>query len=165
MKDVTILVHGFIGDPINTWGKPNELRDNPRFNAIMTSYSMAPRRRSMATRRRSMMIATKLDRALSRLEENYRTVTLLARTAPRHANLAESRDGISGKATLRDISRCDVHASQRECVAAQHPELVKLLGDQSMDIGQLQASAYSELSKSAPRSAGSDWRIAKGASY
>jgi hypothetical protein len=31
-KDVIIFVHGFIGDYVDTWGKPKVLLDDPRFN-------------------------------------------------------------------------------------------------------------------------------------
>src|SRR6267143_2019651 len=31
-KDVIVFVHGFIGDYVNTWGKPSVLLEDPRFN-------------------------------------------------------------------------------------------------------------------------------------
>ena len=31
-KDVIVFVHGFIGDYVNTWGKPKILLEDPRFN-------------------------------------------------------------------------------------------------------------------------------------
>jgi len=49
-KDVIIFVHGFIGDYVNTWGKPKVLLDDPRFNRNYDFvFIMALRRRSMAT--------------------------------------------------------------------------------------------------------------------
>ena len=147
-KDVIVFVHGFIGDYLNTWGKPGVILDDPRFNrnydfvfyGFKTAlYGDVPAFDDEAVR---------LDRVISNLEENYRTVTLVT----------HSKGGLLAMRTILNrmkefpvkqpykIHRIVMFTPLTENVSlAQHPELVQLLGDQSMDIAQMQANTYSEL--------------------
>src|SRR5262249_54132585 len=139
-----------IGDYISTWGKPSVLLDDPRFNRnydfVFYGYKTALYGDVPAFDDE----ATKLDRVLSRLEENYRTVTLVT----------HSKGGLLAMRTLLNrmkefparqpykIHRVVMFTPLTENVSlAQHPGLVKLLGDQSRDIAQMQANTYSELGR------------------
>jgi pimeloyl-ACP methyl ester carboxylesterase len=149
-KDVIVFVHGFIGDYINTWGKPSVLLDDPRFNRNYDFVFYGFKTALYGDVPAFDDEATKLDRVLSRLEENYRTVTLVT----------HSKGGLLAMRTLLNrmkefparqpykIHRIVMFTPLTENVSlAQHPDLVKLLGDQSRDIAQMQANTYSELGR------------------
>jgi len=149
-KDAIVFVHGFIGDYINTWGSPDVILNDPRFNRnydfIFYGFKTALYGDVPAFDEE----AAKLDRVLSHLEENYRTVTLVT----------HSKGGLLAMRTLLNrikefpakqpykIHRIVMFTPLTENVSlAQHPNLVKLLGDQSMDIAQMQSNTYSELGR------------------
>src|SRR5262249_32754816 len=92
----------------------------------------------------------KLDRVLSRLEENYKSITLVT----------HSKGGLLAMRTLLNrakdfptkqpykIHRIVMFTPLTENVSlAQNPELVKLIGAQSKDVAQMQANTYSELGR------------------
>src|SRR5215831_917295 len=149
-KDVIVFIHGFIGDYLQTWGKLSVILNDPRFNRnydfIFYGFKTALYGDVPAFEDE----AAKLDRVLSRLEENYRTVTLVT----------HSKGGLLAMRTLLNrakefpakqpykIHRIVMFTPLTENVSlAQHPELVKLLGGQSNDIAQMQANTYSELGR------------------
>jgi hypothetical protein len=53
-KDVIVFIHGFIGDYVDTWGKPSVLLDDPRFNRNYDFVFMDLRRHCTAMFPRSM---------------------------------------------------------------------------------------------------------------
>lgn len=147
-KDVIVFVHGFIGDYLNTWGEAKVLLDDPRFNRNYDFVFYGFKTALFGDVPAFNDEAAKLDRVLSNLEENYRTVTLVT----------HSKGGLLAMRTILDrakefpakqpykIHRIVMFAPLTENVSlAQHPELVNLLGGQSMDIAQMQANTYSEL--------------------
>ena len=147
-KDVIIFVHGFIGDYLNTWGKPEVIVDDPRFNRNYDFVFYGFKTALYGDVPAFDDEATKLDRVISNLEENYRTVTLVT----------HSKGGLLAMRTILNrmkefpvkqpykFHRIVMFTPLTENVSlAQHPDLVKLLGDQSMDISQMQTNTYSEL--------------------
>jgi pimeloyl-ACP methyl ester carboxylesterase len=149
-KDVIIFVHGFIGDYVNTWGKPSVLLDDPRFNrnydfvfyGFKTAlYGDVPAFDDEAAR---------LDRMLTHLEEDYKSITIVT----------HSKGGLLAMRTLLNrakdfpskqpykIHRIVMFTPLTENVSlAGQTELVKLLGEESADIAQMEASTYSELGR------------------
>jgi pimeloyl-ACP methyl ester carboxylesterase len=149
-KDVIVFVHGFIGDYVDTWGKPKVLLDDPRFNrnydfvfyGFKTAlYGDVPAFEEEAAR---------LDRLLTHLEEDYKSITIVT----------HSKGGLLAMRTLlnraRDfpskqpykIHRIVMFTPLTENVSlAGQEELVNLLGQQSTDIAQMQANTYSELGR------------------
>jgi hypothetical protein len=149
-KDVIVFVHGFIGDYVNTWGKPSVLLDDPRFNRNYDFVFYGFKTALFGDVPAFDDEAAKLDRLLTRLEENYKTITIVT----------HSKGGLLAMRTLLNrakdfpskqpykIHRIVMFTPLTENVSlAQNPELVKLLGAQSMDINQMQANTYSELGK------------------
>jgi pimeloyl-ACP methyl ester carboxylesterase len=149
-KDVIIFVHGFIGDYVDTWGKPKVLLDDPRFNRnydfVFYGFKTALYGDVPAFEEE----ATKLDRMLTHLEEDYKSITIVT----------HSKGGLLAMRTLLNrakdfpakqpykIHRIVMFAPLTENVSlAGQAELVKLLGKQSTDIAQMQADTYSELGK------------------
>jgi pimeloyl-ACP methyl ester carboxylesterase len=149
-KDVIVFVHGFIGDYVNTWGKPKVLLDDPRFNrnydfvfyGFKTAlYGDVPAFEEEAAR---------LDRLLTHLEEDYKSITIVT----------HSKGGLLAMRTLLNrakdfpnkqpykIHRIVMFTPLTENVSlAGQEELVNLLGKQSTDIAQMQANTYSELGR------------------
>jgi pimeloyl-ACP methyl ester carboxylesterase len=147
-KDVIVFVHGFTGDYVSTWGNPKVLLDDPRFNRnydfVFYGFETTFHRELPAFEAE----AAKLDRLLTHLEDNYKTITIVT-----HSN-----GGLLAMRTLLNrakdfpakqphkIHRIVMFAPLTENVSfAGKPELVKLLGKQSTDIPQMQANTYAKL--------------------
>jgi pimeloyl-ACP methyl ester carboxylesterase len=149
-KDVIVFIHGFIGDYVNTWGKPSVLLDDPRFNRNYDFVFYGFKTALFGDVPAFDDEAAKLDRTFSRLEENYNTVTIVT----------HSKGGLLAMRTLLNRAK-DFPAKQPYKVhkivmftpltenvsLAQSPELVKLIGAQSKDVAQMQANTYSELGR------------------
>jgi pimeloyl-ACP methyl ester carboxylesterase len=149
-KDVIVFVHGFIGDYVNTWGKPKVLLDDPRFNRnydfVFYGFKTALYGDVPAFDEQ----AADLDRLLTRLQDNYKSITIVT----------HSKGGLLAMRTLLNrakdfpnkqpykIHRIVMFTPLTENVSlAQSPEIVKLLGKESADIAQMQANTYSELGR------------------
>src|SRR3954454_18074901 len=149
-KDVIVFVHGFIGDYVNTWGKPTVLLEDPRFNRNYDFVFYGFKTALFGDVPAFDEEAARLDRTLSRLEEDYKSITLVT----------HSKGGLLAMRTLLNRAR-DFPAKQpyqihrivmftpltENVSLAQQAEFVKLLGKQSADIAQMQASTYSELGR------------------
>src|SRR5437773_2604271 len=149
-KGVISFVHGFIRDYIHNWGKPKVLLDDPRFNR---NYDFVFYRFKTALYGDVPAFdeeAAKLDRMLTHLEENYKSITIVT----------HSKGGLLAMRTLLNrakdfpskqpykIHRIVMFTPLTENVSlAGQPELVKLLGEESADIAQMQANTYSELGR------------------
>lgn len=149
-KDVIIFVHGFIGDYVNTWGKPRVLLDDPRFNRNYDFVFYGFKTALFGDVPAFDAEAAKLDRTLTHLEQDYNSITIVT----------HSKGGLLAMRTLLNrtqdfpaiqpykIHRIVMFTPLTENVSlAQLPEFVKLLGKQSPDIAQMQADAYSELGR------------------
>jgi pimeloyl-ACP methyl ester carboxylesterase len=149
-KDVIVFVHGFIGDYVNTWGKPKVLLDDPRFNRNYDFVFYGFKTALFGDVPAFDSEAARLDQLLGRLEENYKSITIVT----------HSKGGLLAMRTLLNrakdypvkqpykIHKIVMFAPLTENVSlAQNPRLVKLLGTQSVDINQMQATTYSELGK------------------
>jgi pimeloyl-ACP methyl ester carboxylesterase len=149
-KDVIVFLHGFIGDYVDTWGKPKVLLDDPRFNRNYDFVFYGLKTALYGDVPAFDEEAAKLDHLLTRLEENYKSITLVT----------HSKGGLLAMRTLLNrakdfpakqpykIHRIVMFAPLTENVSlAQNPELVKQIGAQSMDVKQMQANTYSELGK------------------
>ena len=149
-KDVIVFVHGFIGNYVDTWGQPKILLDDPRFNRNYDFVFYGFKTALFGDVPAFDDEAARLDGLLSRLEENYRTITLVT----------HSKGGLLLSRTLLNrakdfpakqpykIHKIVMFAPLTENVSlAQNPGLVRLLGTQSKDINQMQADTYSELGK------------------
>jgi pimeloyl-ACP methyl ester carboxylesterase len=149
-KDVIVFIHGFIGNYVDTWGKPKVLLDDPRFNRNYDFVFYGFRTALFGDVPAFDDEAGRLDRLLSRLEENYKSITLVT----------HSKGGLLAMRTILNRAK-DYPAKQpykihkivmftpltENVSLAQNPDLVKLLGSESMDINQMQANTYSELGK------------------
>src|SRR3954469_11649065 len=149
-KDVIIFVHGFIGDYVDTWGKPKVLLDDPRFNRNYDFVFYGFKTALYGDVPAFDEEAAKLDRMLTHLEENYKSITIVT----------HSKGGLLAMRTLLNrakdfpskhpykIHRIVMFTPLTENVSlAQLPGFVKLLGQESQDIAQMQAHTYSELGK------------------
>src|SRR6266480_616751 len=149
-KDVIVFIHGFIGDYVNTWGKPSVLLDDPRFNRNYDFVFYGFKTALYGDVAAFDEEAAKLDRLLTRLEESYKSITLVT----------HSKGGVLAMRTLLNrakdfpskqpykIHRIVMFTPLTENVSlAGQAELVKLLGKQSTDIAQMQANTYSELGR------------------
>src|SRR6476620_8028987 len=149
-KDVIVFVHGFIGDYVNTWGKPKVLLEDPRFNRnydfVFYGFKTALYGDVPAFEEE----AAKLDGVLTRLQGNYNSITIVTHSKggllATRTLLNRARD-FPGKQPYK-IHRIVLFTPLSENVSlAQLPEFVKLLGKESPDIAQMQANTYSELGR------------------
>ena len=149
-KDVIVFVHGFIGDYVNTWGKPKLLLEDPRFNRNYDFVFYGFKTALFGDVPAFDEEAARLDRTLTRLERDYKSITIVT----------HSKGGLLAMRTLLNrahefpakqpyqIHRIVMFTPLTENVSlAQQAEFVKLLGKQSADIAQMQASTYSELGR------------------
>ena len=147
-KDVILFLPGLTGDYVSTWGTPKILLDDPRFNRNYDFVFYGIENALYGDVPAFAKEATKLDTLLTRLENNYKSITIVA----------HSKGGLLAMRTLLDrakdfpkkqpykIHRIVMFAPITENVSlAGHPELGKLLGDQRADLGRIQASTDSEL--------------------
>src|SRR6185312_11701549 len=149
-KDVIIFVHGFIGDYVNTWGKPKALLEDARFNRNYDFVFYGFKTALFGDVPAFDEEAAKLDRTLTHLEQDYKSVTIVT----------HSKGGLLAMRTLLNrahdfptkqpykLHRIVMFTPLTENVSlAQQTEFVKLLGKESADIAQMQASTYSELGR------------------
>src|SRR5947207_577473 len=149
-KDVIVFVHGFIGDYVNTWGKPKVLLEDPRFNRNYDFVFYGFKTALFGDVPAFDEEAARLDRTLTHLERDYKSITIVT----------HSKGGLLAMRTLLNrahefpakqpyqIHRIVMFTPLTENVSlAQQAEFVKLLGKQSADIAQMQASTYSELGR------------------
>jgi pimeloyl-ACP methyl ester carboxylesterase len=149
-KDVIVFIHGFIGDYVSTWGKTSVLLDDPRFNRNYDFVFYGFKTALFGDVPAFDDEAERLDHLLTRLEENYKSITIVT----------HSKGGLLAMRTLltraKDfpakqpykIHRIVMFTPLTENVSlAQNPGLVKLIGAQSKDVAQMQATTYSELGK------------------
>jgi pimeloyl-ACP methyl ester carboxylesterase len=149
-KDVIVFIHGFIGDYVDTWGKPSVLLDDPRFNRNYDFLFYGFKTALYGDVPAFDDEAAKLDSLLTRLEENYKSITLVTHSKggllAMRALLNRTKD-FPSKQSYK-IHRIVMFTPLTENVSlGQSPGLVKLLGSQSKDINQMQANNYSELGK------------------
>src|SRR5262249_40023479 len=149
-KDVIVFIHGFIGDYVDTWGKPSVLLDDPRFNRNYDFVFYGFKTALYGDVPAFDDEAAKLDSLLTRLEENYKSITLVTHSKggllAMRAILNRTKD-FSSKQSYK-IHRIVMFTPLTENVSlGKSPGLVKLLGSQSKDINQMQANNYSELGK------------------
>jgi pimeloyl-ACP methyl ester carboxylesterase len=149
-KDVIVFVHGFIGDYVNTWGKPKLLLEDPRFNRNYDFVFYGFKTALFGDVPAFDEEAARLDRTLTQLEGDYKSITIVT----------HSKGGLLAMRTLLNrahdfpakqpykIHKVVMFTPLTENVSlAQQAEFVKLLGQQSADIAQMQASTYSELGR------------------
>ncbi|HEY4758259.1 MAG TPA: alpha/beta hydrolase, partial [Chthoniobacterales bacterium] len=149
-KDVIVFVHGFIGDYVNTWGKPKLLLEDPRFNRNYDFVFYGFKTALFGDVPAFDEEAARLDRMLTHLEEDYKSITIVT----------HSKGGLLAMRTLLNrahefptkqpykIHRIVMFTPLTENVSlAQQAEFVKLLGKESADIAQMQANTYSELGR------------------
>jgi len=149
-KDVIVFVHGFIGDYVNTWGKPSVLLDDPRFNRNYDFVFYGFKTALFGDVPAFDEEAARLDHTLTHLEQDYKSITIVT----------HSKGGLLAMRTLLNrakdfpskqpykIHRIVMFTPLTENVSlAQQAEFVKLLGKKSADIAQMQANTYSELGR------------------
>src|ERR1700704_1365151 len=149
-KDVIVFVHGFIGDYINTWGKPKVLLEDPRFNRNYDFVFYGFKTALYGDVPAFDEEAAKLDRMLTHLEEDYKSITIVT----------HGKGGLLAMRTLLNrakdfpkkqpyrIHRIVMFAPPTENISlAGHPEIGKLLGEHSADIARVQSSTDSELGR------------------
>src|SRR5678809_731898 len=149
-KDVIVFVHGFIGDYVNPWGKPKVLLDDPRFNRNYDLVFYGFKTALFGDVPAFDEAAASLDRTLSHLEQDYQSITIVTHSKggllAMRTLLNRAKD-FPGKQPYQ-IHRIVMFTPLTENVSlAQQAEFVKLLGQQSADIAQMQATTYSELGR------------------
>ena len=147
-KDVIIFVHGFTGDYVSTWGKPKVLLDDPRFNRnydfVFYGFKTTFHRDLPAFEAE----AAKLDRMLTHLEEDYKSITIVTHSngglVAMRALLNRAKDFPAKQP--HKIHRIVMFTPLTENVSLTgQPDIVKLLGKQSTDVAQMQANTSSKL--------------------
>src|SRR3954468_10504127 len=149
-KDVIVFVHGFIGDYVNTWGKPKLLLEDPRFNRNYDFVFYGFKTALFGDVPAFEEEAAKLDSTLTHLEQDYNSITIVT----------HSKGGLLAMRTLLNrahdfpakqpykLHRIVMFTPLTENVSlGQLPKFVKLLGTKSPDIAQMQANTYSELGR------------------
>lgn len=149
-KDVIVFVHGFIGDYINTWGKPTVLLDDPRFNRNYDFVFYGFKTALFGDVPAFEEEAARLDRTLTHLEEDYKSITIVTHSKGgllAMRTLLNRAHEFPGKQPYK-IHRIVMFTPLTENVSlAGQQEIVKLLGKESADIAQMQANTYSELGR------------------
>jgi hypothetical protein len=149
-KDVIVFIHGFIGNYVNTWGKPRILLDDPRFNRNYDFVFYSFKTALVGDLPAFQEEAAKLERELTKLEENYRTITLVTHSK---GGLLAMRSLVNRVAKYPEMQPYKLHrivmfVPVTENVSLnKHPDIVKLLASKSIDIHQMEANTYSELGK------------------
>lgn len=149
-KDVIVFVHGFIGDYINTWGKPSVLLNDARFNRNYDFVFYGFRTALFGDVPAFDEEAARLDRTLSHLEQDYQSITIVTHSKggllAMRTLLNRAKD-FPGKQPYK-IHQVVMFTPLTENVSlAQQAEFVRLLGKESADIAQMQADTYSELGR------------------
>ncbi len=149
-KDVIVFVRGFTGDYVSTWGKPKVLLDDPRFNRnydfVFCGFEQALYGNAAAFDEG----AAKLDGLLSQLENNYKTITLVAhgKGALLAMRTLLNRAKDFPKKQPYKIHKVVMFSPPTENVSlARHTELVKLVGGNDAELARIQASTDLELTK------------------
>ncbi|MGH7984048.1 MAG: esterase/lipase family protein [Candidatus Udaeobacter sp.] len=147
-KDVIVFVHGFTGDYVSDWGKPKVLLDDPRFNRnydfVFYGFRTTFHRDLPAFNEE----AGKLDRMLTHLEEDYKSITIVTHSngglIAMRALLNRAKDFPAKQP--HKIHRIVMFTPLTENVSlTEQPDIVKLLGKQSADVAQMQANTSSKL--------------------
>jgi pimeloyl-ACP methyl ester carboxylesterase len=147
-KDVIVFVHGFSGDYVSDWGKPKVLLDDPRFNRnydfVFYGFKTTFHRDLPAFNEE----ADKLDRMLTHLEEDYKSITIVTHgnggLVAMRALLNRAKDFPAKQP--HKIHRIVMFTPLTENVSlTEQPDIVKLLGKQSTDVAQMQANTSSKL--------------------
>ena len=149
-KDVIVFVRGFTGDYVNTWGKPKVLLDDPRFNRNYDFVFWGFEKALYGDAAAFDEGAAKLDNLLSHLEDNYKTISIVAHGK---GSLLAMRTLLNRAKDFPKKQPYKIHKivlfspPTENVVLARHTELVKLLGGQSAELERIQASTESELGK------------------
>jgi pimeloyl-ACP methyl ester carboxylesterase len=147
-KDVIVFVHGFTGDYVSTWGKPKVLLDDPRFNRnydfVFYGFKTTFYRDLPAFEAE----AAKLDRMLTHLDEDYKSVTIVTHSngglVAMRALLNRAKDFPAKQP--HKIHRIVMFTPLTENVSLTgQADILKLLGKQSTDVAQMQANTSSKL--------------------
>jgi pimeloyl-ACP methyl ester carboxylesterase len=147
-KDVIMFVHGFTGDYVSTWGKPKVLLDDPRFNRnydfVFYGFKTTFHRDMPALEAE----ATNLDRMLTHLEEDYKSITIVTHSngglIVMRALLNRAKDFPAKQP--HKIHRIVMFTPLTENVSLTgKPDIVKLLGKEGTDVAQIQANASLKL--------------------
>jgi len=147
---VIVFVRGFTGDYVNTWGKPKVLLDDPRFNRNYDFVFCGFEKALFGDAAAFDDGAAKLDGLLSRLEDNYKTITIVAHgkgALLTMRTLLDRAKNFPKKQPYR-IHKVVMFSPPTENVSlARHTELVKLLGGNGAELSRIQAITDSELGK------------------
>jgi hypothetical protein len=149
-KDVIVFVRGFTGDYVNTWGKPKVLLDDPRFNRNYDFVFCGFEKALFGDAAVFDEGAAKLDGLLSHLEDNYKTITIVAhgKGALLTMRTLLNRAKDFPKKQPYKIHKVVLFSPPTENVSlARHTELVKLLGGNGAELTRIQASTDAELGR------------------
>jgi len=149
-KDVIVFVRGFTGDYVNTWGKPKVLLDDPRFNRNYDFVFCGFEKALYGDPAAFEEGAAKLDGLLSHLEDNYKTLTIVAHGKGALLAMRTLLDRAKAfpKKQPYKIHKIVMFSPPTENVSlARHTELVKLLAGNSAELARIQASTDSELGR------------------
>jgi len=149
-KDVIVFVRGFTGDYVNTWGKPKVLLDDPRFNRNYDFVFCGFEKALYGDPAAFEEGAAKLDGLLSHLEDNYKTITIVAHGKGALLAMRTLLDRAKAfpKKQPYKIHKIVMFSPPTENVSlARHTELVKLLAGNGAELARTQASTDSELGR------------------
>ena len=149
-KDVIVFVRGFTGDYVNTWGKPKVLLDDPRFNRHYDFVFCGFEKALFGDAAAFDEGAAKLDGLLSHLEDNYKTITIVAHGKGALLTMRTLLDRAKNfpKKQPYKIHKIVLFSPPTENISlARHTELVKLLGGNGPELTRIQATSDSELGR------------------
>jgi len=149
-KDVIVFVRGFTGDYVNTWGKPKVLLDDPRFNRNYDFVFCGFEKALYGDVAAFDEGAAKLDGMLSHLEDNYKTITIVAhgKGALLAMRTLLNRAKDFPKKQPYKIHKVVLFSPPTENVSlARHTELVKVLAGDGAELARIQTSTETELAR------------------
>src|SRR6185503_8754507 len=135
---------------VNTWGKPKVLLDDPRFNRNYDFVFCGFEKALYGDMAAFDEGAAKLDGMLSHLEDNYKTITIVAhgKGALLAMRTLLNRAKDFPKKQPYKIHQIVMFSPPTENVSlARHTEMVKPLGQPGADLARVQANTESELAK------------------
>jgi hypothetical protein len=147
-KDVIVFVRGFTGDYVNTWGKPKVLLDDPRFNRNYDFVFCGFEKALYGGAGDFDAGASQLDGMLSHLEDNYKTITIVAhgKGALLATRTLLNRAKEFPKKQPYKIHKVVMFSPPTENVSlARHTDLLKLLRGNTEELARLQADTDLEL--------------------
>src|SRR4051794_39985444 len=148
-KDVVVFIHGFTGDYVSAWGKPKVLLDDPRFNRNYDFVFYGVKKALYGDVAAFDQEAARLDGLLSRLQDNYKSITLVTHSK---GSLLAMRTLVNRAKAFPEKSPYKIHKIVMFAPLTENVSLTAQTGmvgltEQNADATQVQAQTTLELGK------------------